>query len=254
MSSIPPDPEVLPRSLVEAWRADTASSSELCAGYARFSRRRTTRSAVPRVAGFVGGVLVRGIGLAQAASLVPASWLGLLEATPNPPHAAVPSAGVKPSVFEKRGSAPVAPPVPLRVQPVPAPATPPAASTPPAPAPAPRVRRAPGAVSAPQPYVDEQWQRAASALRDDDFDRARSALLEIERSAGAVEGDAARLARAQLLASHGRNAQALELARALAERAESALVRDNARRLVARLIKEESAGTDRSTERAGADK
>jgi hypothetical protein len=252
MSSTPPDPDILPRSAVEAWRADTASISELREGYARFSRRRTKRSFAPRALGIAGGVLLLGIGLAQAANLVPASWLGLPGVAPQPSPAVAPSTGVKPSLPEKRSVAPVPLPAsaPLRV--APAPSVPPAV-TPPATS-ATSVRRSPAAASAPAPYVDEQWRRAASALRDDDFERARSALLEIERSASLEEGDTARLARAQLLASHGQRDQALALARVLAGQARSSLVRDNARRLVAKLLEEENAQKNRSVEQVPEDK
>jgi hypothetical protein len=116
------------------------------------------------------------------------------------------------------------------------------------------VRPSPAAGPASAPEVDAQWRRAAAALRDDDFERARSALIEVERSAGIDEADAARLARAQLLASRGHRDEALALARVLAEQARPTLVRENARRLVARLIEEENARSDRSVGQFGEDK
>lgn len=250
MSSTPPDSHFLPRSVVEAWRADTASSLELRAGYARFSRRRARRSALPRALS-VAGVLLLGIGLAQAAALLPARWFRSPGVAPRPSAAGAPSIGAKPSkpsVRQERSAAPLATPTEDQAPSVPAPPTPPSVALGTTPVP-----RSSAAAPASTPEVDEQWRRAAAALRDDDFERARSALIEIERSAGADEGDAARLARAQLLASRGHREEALALARVLAKQAQPTLVRDNARRLVAKLIEEENAMSDRSVEQLGED-
>jgi hypothetical protein len=251
MSSTPPDSRFLPRSVVEAWRADTASSLELRAGYARFSRRRARRSAVPRALS-VAGVLLLGIGLAQAAALLPARWFRSPGAAPRPSASGAASSKArpsKPSVPQERSTAPLTIPTEDQAALVPAPAAPPPVAPGSTPLP-----RPPAAAPASSPEVDEQWRRAAAALRDDDFERARSALIEIERSAGSDEGDAARLARAQLLASRGHRDEALALARVLAEQARPTLVRENARRLVAKLIEEENATSDRSIEQLGEDK
>lgn len=83
--------------------------------------------------------------------------------------------------------------------------------------------------------MQEQWQRAASALRENDFTQAQRALVEIERSAGGGERDAARLARAQLLSSLGYTADAARLLADLQQRAQSQLVRRKAGELLGRI-------------------
>ena len=248
MSSMPPERDVLPAALVEAWRADTASSGELRRGYARFIRQRQQRVALPRVARFALGGLVLGLGMAQAASLVSSRW-GKIESgsSGKSPAAAGTNAAPRqsprvPAAPSARASAtlgdtdPIAPP----------PATPSEPESERQPG-APRGPTAVGARStAPQSEVEAHWQRAAAALRDKDFERAQAALLQVERHGGRAEGEAARLARAQLHASHGQTALASELARTLAGQAESAVVRAKARALLEQLS--ENGSTHRSTE------
>ena len=78
---------------------------------------------------------------------------------------------------------------------------------------------------------------AAEGLRSGDFNGAHQALLELERTTSGGERDAARLARAQLLSSHGRGSEALALSRDLEAYASSSSVRDKARDLRERLTK-----------------
>jgi hypothetical protein len=222
----------VPQPLLEAWRADTASPAELRRGYARYLRRRPVGGAWLRLLGRVAAGLVLGVGLAQAANLVHAGWVARQEpwqvgpSAAKPPHTVV---GVAPSI----SAAPVSS------------ASAGAATVPP-------VRSASGHphFEPPPGFVQEQWQQAAAALRDRDFVRAEAAFIQIERGVGGVEGDAARLARAQLLASYGRTAEARTLASDLQEHARSALVRDKAGALWTRLSK--IAGEHRSTEAAPA--
>lgn len=221
MSSIHPEPAELPGPLVEAWRADLASPAELRRGYARFIRRRPAGGAWRGLLRLVAVGLVLGVGLAQAASLAQKRWFGQreLESAPHGQH----GSKKKPALpVPRQRPAPVA-----SSSAAPSEEAPPLASAGPA-----------RPTSAPAPtFVQEQWQRAATALRDHDFVAAESAFIQIERSVGGAEGDAARLARAQLLASYGRSAEARALASDLQEHAQSALVRDKARALSTRLSK-----------------
>jgi hypothetical protein len=231
MSSTPPSESVVARSLVDAWHTDTPSPAELRRGYARFTRVQPTQSALVRLASGLALGLVLGVGMAQGASMVPwQRWLGPQEVTVQ--STAKPAAPA-PAVYG--GNTPLAPQPDLPVAPLP----------PAAPAPVPRAQ--PATDSAPRlalpssasaiPYVQQQWQQAAAALRANDFKRAQAALLEVERSVSGGERDAARLARAQLLSSHGHTAEALQLLGDLQAHAQSSVVRDQSRNLSARLEK-----------------
>lgn len=231
MSSIPPSENTLPRSLVAAWQADEPSPAELRRGYARLGRS-SHRAGAPRMAVWLLGGLVLGIGLAQAATSSRWPWQGAQETTrptpaPNAPAPARPALQMPAPPAQSATPLLEAPTalVPSRSAPAAAPAA---------------------AAAGPTPHVQEQWRRAAAALRVDDFAEAQAALLEIERSTGGAEHDAARLARAQLLSSHSRTAEALPLLRDLATQAPSGSVRDKARDLLARLTKNN--GGDRSTQ------
>ena len=234
MSSIPPDEDTLPAALAQAWRVDEPSTAELRRGYARFVRgqRRTVR--MPLFARWLVGGMVLGLGLAQAASAVQVRWLSPRElpAPPLPPaRVAAPTgriAGPIPAVSSSTK------PDDSSAQPLnPQPGLPHRATR-----------------EASKPEVQEQWQRAAAALRENDFVRAQQALLEVERRADGAERDAAELARAQLLASNGRANEALTLASELQVHAQTPLVREKARALAARLSKNASA--DRSNQPAAA--
>ena len=104
----------------------------------------------------------------------------------------------------------------------------------------------------PQPYVQPQWQRAAEALRRGNLLEAEAAFVDIEKRAAGGERDAARLARAQLLATSGRAAEALAIASELQARTQSSIVGSKARELAVRLTKKDAA--DRSSERGAAAK
>jgi hypothetical protein len=170
------------------------------------------------VARLVAFGIVLGVGLAQAASLVQRRWFARELQVTVPPG----QGGARaPTVV---ASSPHAAPT---VNPVAAPSAAPHV-----------VGVVSGRAAAPAPaFAQEQWQRAAQALRDHDFARAQAAFLQIERSVGGAEGDAARLARAQLLASYGRTEEAQTLASDLQEHAQSALVRGKARALLTTLTK-----------------
>lgn len=241
MSSTPPSESVVPRALVDAWRSDTASPAELRRGYARFTRVQPKQSAVARLASGLALGLLLGVGLAQGASMLPLQrWLGAQEvqvhATPQVATPAATRAGdvaaIAPQPDLPSVESPTATPSPtLRPHPV---------------ADSARVALPSGSSSV--PYVQQQWQQAAAALRANDFAQAQAALLEVERSVGGGERDAARLARAQLLSSHGRTSEALQLLRDLQAHAQSGVVREQSRSLSARL--EKIAESQRSTEQA----
>jgi hypothetical protein len=221
------DGKIFPRPLVDAWRADTASTGELRIGYRRFVRQRTKNSAVRRLSSWLLGGAVLGMGLAQAASAEPWRWFSAHQSAAAVPPAARAAAKTQafgwaepaPKVLPPEASADAPERTVARISPVRS------------------ARVVASSATDAAPYVQEQWQRVAAALRDNDYARAELALVEAERSATGREHDAARLARAQLLSSHGHVAQALELVTDLEQHGQSQLVRDRARDLRARLAK-----------------
>lgn len=240
MSSAPTEESVVPPALGQAWRAGKPSASELQRGYARYLRRRAPQKRAFGVARWVVAGLVLGAGLAQAASMTPwQRWFGQNELVlPHAPvKAPAPSPNrAAPGIQATPSSAPVMAPAPV-VAPAPVIVAPSAAS-------APRAATTPPAPSTVAFRIQEQWRLAAEGLRNGDFNGAHQALLELERTTVGGERDAARLARAQLLSSHGRSAEALALGSELEAHASSSLVREKARDLRLRLTKD-SAG-DRS--------
>lgn len=249
MSSLPPDETVVPPALGQAWRAGKPSAGELQRGYSRYLRRRPPRRPGFGIARWVLGGIVLGAGLAQAASMTPRQpWFGQTQVIL--PHA--PSRDTAPAVEPRRPSAApvdeVAPAPGLASAPSNAPVVGQAlamtAAVASAAAPA-GSAAVPAGSSAASFHIQEQWRLAAEGLRNGNFNQAHQALLELERTASGGERDAARLARAQLLSSHGRGAEALALSRDLETHASSSLVRDKARDLSERLTKNSAA--DRST-------
>jgi hypothetical protein len=91
----------------------------------------------------------------------------------------------------------------------------------------------------------EHWQRAARALREGDFASADAALAELSAQTGGGEREAAQLARAQLLLSHGHEAEALSTLRSLQLSASSSSVRHKAGELLAR--QQENVTSERSS-------
>ncbi|HEX2873669.1 MAG TPA: hypothetical protein VHP33_20570 [Polyangiaceae bacterium] len=244
MSSLPPEERVVPPALGQAWHTAKPSAGELQRGYSRYLRRRSPQRKTFGIARWVLGGLVLGAGLAQAASMTPwQRWFGqnqvFLPHAPAVPNklgsAAMPVVEVAPAPLVEdasaAGSTPVAAPA---IPPAPV-AVPERAATP---------ARSVAGSSAASFRVQEQWRLAAEGLRNGNFNQAHQALLELERTTGSGERDAARLARAQLLASHGRGAEALVLSRELEARASSSLVRTKARELSEHLAKNSAA--DRS--------
>lgn len=245
MSSTPPSKSALPRALVEAWHADVPSPAELRRGYGRFTRRPPARRGLVRLASGLALGLVLGVGLAQAASVAHSRWVTAREVA-----ARQTAKKASPARAPRRALQIVPQPsLPLAPEPsaMPLPPEPSAAAVAPSPFSAPLPARslpasadgssrlAPPSGSSSAPYVQQQWQEAAAALRANDFARAQSALLKVERSAGGSERDAARLARAQLLASHGHTAEALALLNDLSVHAQSSVVRDQSTGLLGRL-------------------
>jgi hypothetical protein len=78
------------------------------------------------------------------------------------------------------------------------------------------------------PVSAPAWARAATALREDDFDAADRAFDELGRASDATTRDAARLARAQLWISRGRGAAVRPVLEQLAQSGATALVRQRA--------------------------
>jgi hypothetical protein len=233
MSSNPISDNPLPAAFVEAWRADVASAAELRRGYARFLRGQRATRRVPLVARWIAAGLVLGLGLAQAAVSGPWRWLAPSpepQVVPQPALPALPAPALPARSLGggHSGPAPAAVPAPAAIAESSRAAAPRVIGGGPALA---RSASSPSSVE----LVQRQWQRAARALRVDDFDDANHALLEIERSSVGGEREAARLARAQLLASHGHATEALGLARDLALSAASPLVRSKARALTDKL-------------------
>lgn len=233
-------------ALLEAWRADTASTAELSAGYRRFLQKSAKPARAPRIAVWLLAGAVLGGSLAQAASALPARWFHSQQpSVVRPPARALVGAPLAPRVAVMAPASSSVESEPSR-EPEPSLAPAPSLRTlEPRPSlPTQAVLRTPSVSStrnaAPSaqptaPYLREQWQQVAVALRSGDFARAESALLEVERIASGGERDAARLSRAQLLSSHGRRAEALQLAIELETRAQSRLVREQALELRARL-------------------
>lgn len=245
MSSTPPSKSALPRALVEAWQADVASPAELRRGYGRFTRRPAARRGLLRLASGLALGLVLGVGLAQAASVAHSRWVTTREVA-----ARQTAKRASPARAPRRALQIVPqPPLPLMPEPSATPVPPEPSATPVASgafSSLPPARSLPATVdgssrlpspsnSSSAPYVQQQWQQAAAALRANDFTRAQSALLKVERSSGGSERDAARLARAQLLASHGHTAEALTLLNDLSVHAQSSVVRDQSVGLLVRL-------------------
>jgi hypothetical protein len=215
---------VVPRALVEAWRADGPAPAELRRSYSRFVRSHRAKRSAPRLLYWVAVGSLLGAGLAQAATAFDwKSWLGQGAQETLQPSRPAPQPERAPAALAPSG-APSIPDQPAEV-PEEAAARSPAATPP-------RARPAPSS-SPPEQVVHEQWQRAARALREQDAARAEQALLEIEAGASAGEREAAQLARAQLLSSHGRHSEATALLRELAQHGQSELVRSKARGLLA---------------------
>jgi hypothetical protein len=243
MSPSRPEEMPVPRALAEAWRADRAWPDEVRRSYQRFlsKGRARQRSAVSSLARWVTLGVLLGVGLAQAASLVPWASSSGARQRAVPARASSGRAGFAP----KPWAAPIA--APSRTES--------AASPPPtSPAPTPTLTSRSVAVptlasSAVSARVQARWQDAAAALRADDFVSAERALLEIELSTAGAQRDAARLARAQLLWRHGRTREALPILNDLGEHAKSELVRAQARGLSNR--EREIDSTNRSARPAG---
>jgi hypothetical protein len=239
MSSLPPEESVVPPALGQAWHAGKPSAGELQRGYARYLRRRSPQRKAFGIARWVLGGLLLGAGLAQAASMTPwQRWFGQTQVVLS--HAPSPDA---PAAKERAPALEVtpAPSSAAEVAPAPAPNVAPSNNSA---ARSAAASAAPSAPSAASFRVQEQWRVAAEGLRNGNFDQAHQALLELERTTGGGERDAARLARAQLLSSHGRGAEALALSRELEAHASSSVVRDKARDL--RLRSTKNSAADRS--------
>lgn len=213
MSSSHPEENPLSIGLVDAWREDRASPAELRRGYERFLRSQRKKRGAPLLRFILLGSLL-GVGLAQGATLAPWRWLGLGRR----------SEVVRPAPAIAPATSPARPALPSAADVSPAPA---AREAEPTHVEAPKVATASSAAVA--AHVQVQWQRAAAAIKANELNQALRALLDIERSTGGGERDAARLTRAQLLMSHGRGAEATSLLADLEQHAQSSVVRSKAR-------------------------
>jgi hypothetical protein len=242
MSSPSPDSSHLPRSLVDAWRAGKPSPAELRRGYSRYVRRAAPKHGLLRFSRWLLGGLVLGAGVAQAASALPwPRWMAkeVHADAPKARASVAPGASLAPGVGPLEARAAQIEEAEARVEPRSAPSA---------------VKQAPVAVAEPSAgapssrafAVQEQWRLAAEGLRTGNSSMAERALLELERTTRGGERDAAQLARAQLLSSHGRRGEALTLAQGLESSAASSLVRHKARDL--RLLLTKNVEAERSTE------
>lgn len=213
----------VPRALADAWRADRAWPGEVRRSYERFLRKRRAppRSLAASLTRWVPLGILLGVGLAQAASLVPWTWsAGREQATriSSPTSKRLASAEPAPLPHVELAAS-AAPPVLAPTAAAERVAAPKLASSVVAP------KLAPSAAAA---RMQARWQDAARALRADDLVSAEQALSEIELNTSGDQRDAARLARAQLLLSHGRADDAMPILKDLSEHATSKLVRDKA--------------------------
>lgn len=229
MSSPRVDESAVPRELSQAWRADRASIAEVRRSYARFVEKQRSRRRPVRFALWVVIGTLLGVGLAQAATHAPWRWLGMGSNVTRSPQRFTPADEALPT---RRAAAES--PAAVAWQTAPVASEPDVASVSSHAAPLRGVAAASAAPVVEMTPIQAQWQRASLALRAGDFANAHQALLEIERSAPGGERDAARLARAQLLSSHGRAAEATSLLLALEQGAQSQLVRRKARELLGR--------------------
>lgn len=224
MSSPRADVSAPSRDLVEAWRADRASTDEVRRAYARFVERQRPRRRPLRFVYWVVVGSVLGVGLAQAATHAPWQAFGFGTRVVQPQRVAQRARAVSSPGPPSAVASSVEPVAEAKAEAAPAPA-----------AAAPSTGLASSSVVAKAAQIQEQWQRVSSALRANDFATANRGLLEIERSAPGGEGDAAKLARAQLLLSHGRAAEATGLLTSLSQRAQSELVRRKASEMLGQL-------------------
>jgi len=215
-------------ALLDAHAANRADPADMQRAYLRFSwARRKAPARLPVVRWLLAGVAI-GLGVASAATLIPVPGAR----TPTPRASAEPSAPAAKPHRAKRGirnsGANAEPKLaePLAPAPEPAPAQPP---------PLP-VRDARGVIAQPAPSSSaaqltdsaSDWQRAATALRSGDLLTAEEALTKLERSDSLRDREAAELARAQLLVSRGRVAEAIPTLRRLARVGDSPVTRSQA--------------------------
>jgi len=224
MSRNSADADRVRQSVIDAHRADQAHSADIQRAYLRFSwaRRRPPRR-LPGLRWLVAGVAI-GVGVASAATLIPA-----LKGSSLPPaesaHSAATVARRPPvrhgAVGTARAQATVAEPIPELPTPAPVESPAPPVSAPPLSPARPR------ASATPAPSQSD-WQRAAGALRSGDLAEAEAALSSLEKSGRLLDRQAAELARAQLLVGQGRQNEALGSLQRLAREGGSPVIRSQA--------------------------
>lgn len=183
-------------SVVEAFRTDEPRAADIQRAYLRFSwNRRRPSFGLPVLRWLLAGIAV-GIGGASAATLISSPRHSTPSGDSVDSSARVPARS-KPRAaqLEIRSGATSAPPAsaePVQHEPIPTAKI--------------RERAATQPSTNPRgPFVRQgEWQTAAEALRMGDVSRAEAALAKLEKSENTFERQAAEMARAQLLVSHGR--------------------------------------------------
>ena len=220
-------------SVLDAHRANRADPGDIQRAYLRFAwARRKTAPRLSVLRWLLAGVAI-GFGVASAATLVPPPQVRSVTPNAGPDLQA---AIVKHPPVARRRRTSVDREEPAATTPSAAPVT----SAPGAPAPpfaSLPSRAAAGSLGVagrpPLPSVLEpssasDWQRAAAALRGGDIQSADAALARLEQSESLRDRQAAELARAQLLMSRGRIAEATPKLQRLAREADSSVVRAQA--------------------------
>ena len=230
------DEPVVPPALVQAWRDACENQTQARQAYAKFSVRRGARRPVTlvAVAGWIIAGMLLSVGSLYAASAAPWPSLGL----PSTPRVLEARQSKIPRSADRHPKPQLSAPPALAI------ATSPSRPTSVVPGKNPPL--ASGESAAATIAAPEQWQRAARGLREGDFAGANAALRQLTSQTSGAEREAAQLALAQLLLSHGQSAEAVPLLRALQASARSSSVRRKATELLLR--REESSAPERSFE------
>jgi len=215
-------------SVLDAHHANVVSPADIQRAYLRFAwARRKAPARFVVVRWLLAGIAI-GLGVASAATLLP---------PPRVVHSSAPAESTERAANAKR-HAPVRAAQnrvldeePTRVEPPPASSVPVVAPQSPRPssqmlnAAPPRM---PVPASAASTASSSDWQIAAAALRSGDLSAAEAALAKLEQSDSLRDREAAELARAQLLVSSGRTAEATPTLHRLARDGHSPVIRSQA--------------------------
>lgn len=215
-------------SVLDAYHANVASPADVQRAYLRFAwARRKAPARFVVVRWLLAGVAI-GLGVASAATLLP---------PPRAVHSAAPAESTEKRAANAKRHAPVraaqnrvTDEEPTRVEAAPASSMPLAAPQSPRPS-SHLLNAAPPRLSVPASAAStasSDWQIAAAALRSGDLSTAEAALAKLEQSDSLRDREAAELARAQLLVSSGRTAEATITLHRLARDGHSPVIRSQA--------------------------